>query len=70
MVIHNGPFGASFCQLCSLCRVLVDSLIAWGIGVVVVYYTITLYYTISTIFSNDINDLALGVQYLYYTITF
>jgi len=74
-VIHDGPFGASFWQLCSLCRVLVDSLIVYRIGVVL-YYTTRLYYTISINLyyytirkkTSKINDLGLLMVRLYYTI--
>ena len=76
MVVHNGPFGALFLVLCSLCRVLVDSLIVRGIGVVLYYYTMTLYYTI-TFYSlyytirkktSKINDLGLLLVNLYYAV--
>ena len=78
-MIHDGPFGASFWELCSLCRVLVDSLIVYRIGVVLyytisinLYYTITffyyLYYTTKHKKTSKINDLGLLMVRLYYTI--
>ena len=76
MVFHNGPFGALFFLLCSLCRVLVDSLIVRGIRVVLYYrlyyyITINLYYTINTLTKifNDFNDLGVLIQVqLYYAV--
>ena len=78
-MIHDGPFGASFWELCSLCRVLVDSLIVYRIGVVLYYrlyyyISINLYYTITFFYytirkkTSKINDLGLLMVRLYYTI--
>ena len=77
-MIHDGPFGASFWGLCSVCRVLKASHIVWRIGVVSLYYTIAfyrrLYYaiTVNTNFLNDFNDLAWpkGLYWFYYTIRY